>query len=120
MLPSYFIPMPNLPLTTNGKFDRAALPAPDSDRPDVSATYVEQRSETEDRVSEIWKEALKWPKVGVHDDFFELGGKSLPAIRILMQIKRVFGVEAPVSTIFTHPTIAQLSELIDRESGSKA
>jgi len=119
MIPSYFIQMAKLPLTTNGKFDRAALPAPDSDRPDVSATYVEQQSETEARVAGIWEEALKLSRVGIHDDFFELGGKSLPAIRILNQIKRTFGIDVSVSTFFTNPTIAQLSELIDRQSNRK-
>lgn len=117
MIPSYFIRLPKLPLTVNGKFDRAALPVPDSDRPDVSATYAEQRSGTEEQVTDIWKEALKLSKVGIHDDFFELGGKSLPAIRILMQIKRTFGVEVPVSSFFANPTIAQLAELIDRQRG---
>ena len=117
MIPSYFIRLPKLPLTVNGKFDRAALPVPDSDRPDVSATYAEQRSGTEEQVTDIWKEALKLSKVGIHDDFFELGGKSLPAIRILMQIKRTFGVEVQVSSFFANPTIAQLAELIDRQRG---
>jgi acyl-coenzyme A synthetase/AMP-(fatty) acid ligase/acyl carrier protein len=120
MLPSYFIPMTALPLTTNGKVDRAALPQPASDRPDVSAAFVEQRSPTEEGIAEIWQEALKVSKVGVHDDFFELGGKSLPAMRILMQIKRTFGVEVPVLAFFANPTIGELASLIDRQRGGRA
>lgn len=113
MVPSYFTHLPSLPLTANGKLDRAALPAPDLGRPDVSAAFVAQRTATEQRVAAIWKEALKLGEVGVGDDFFELGGKSLPAIRILAQIKRTLGVEIPISAFFAHPTIAQLAGLID-------
>jgi len=119
MIPAYFIALPKLPLTTNGKFDRAALPAPDSDRPDVSASFVEQRSETEARVLEIWKEAMKLANVGVHDDFFELGGKSLAAIRILTQVNRRFGISLQVFDFFANPTIAQFSELIERKQEGK-
>ena len=119
MLPAYFIAMPKLPLTTNGKFDRAALPAPDSDRPDVSADYVEQRSATEEQVAGIWRDALKLTKIGIHDDFFELGGKSLPAIRILQQIKRTLGIEVQISALFANPTIAQLAVVIDQKRNQK-
>ena len=119
MVPSYYLRIPELPLTTNGKVDRAALPAPDSSRPEVSAAYVEYQNPTQERVAEIWKEALKLSRVGVEDDFFELGGKSLPAIRILMQVRRSFGTEIPVADFFAHPTIARLAELIDRRAARK-
>ncbi|HLO68083.1 MAG TPA: non-ribosomal peptide synthetase [Holophaga sp.] len=117
MLPSHFVRLERLPLTTNGKLDRGALPAPDTERPEVSAAFVEQRSETEARIAAIWRDALKLASVGVDDDFFELGGKSLPAIRILMQINRLFGVEVPVASFFANPTVAELASLVEELRG---
>ena len=113
MLPTYFIRLDRLPLTSNGKVDRRALSNPDAERPEVSATFVELRSETEDRLAEIWRKALNLGRVGVNDDFFELGGSSLQAIRILAQLDRVFGVDMPISTFFANVTIASLARAID-------
>jgi amino acid adenylation domain-containing protein len=113
MLPTYFIRLDRLPLTSNGKVDRRALSSPDAERPEVSATFVELRSETEDRLAEIWRKALNLGRVGVNDDFFELGGSSLQAIKILAQLDRVFGVDMPISTFFANVTIASLARAID-------
>ncbi len=117
MVPAHFIHLPRLPLTTNGKVDRAALPAPGADRPEVPASSAKPLSATEEQLAEIWREALDLDKVGLDDDFFDLGGKSLPAIRILTQIKRRFGIEVSVPVLFANPTIAQLSGVIERKKG---
>ncbi len=119
MLPAHYLHLDRLPLTTNGKLDQAALPAPGTDRPEVSAGFVEQASETEAQIAAIWKDALRLTQIGVRDDFFELGGKSLPAIRILMQINKLFGIEVPVAAFFAHPTVAELAELVDRLRAGK-
>ena len=114
MLPAYFIRLDRLPLTSNGKVDRRALSSADAGRPEVSATFVELRSETENRLAEIWRKALNLDRVGVNDDFFELGGSSLQAIKILAQLDRVFGVDMPIATFFANVTIASLARAIDK------
>jgi amino acid adenylation domain-containing protein len=108
MLPSAFVMLDALPLTTNGKVDRRALPPPDESSLAQGADYVAPRTPTEEQLAAIWAELLGLPRVGVNDNFFALGGHSLLAVRVLLRVQERFQVELPLSTLFEAPTIAQL------------
>jgi surfactin family lipopeptide synthetase A len=115
-LPSYMVPatllkLDQLPLTPNGKVDRRALPAPDEF---IRAAYVAPRSESERLLVDIWSEVLNRQNIGIHDNFFELGGHSLLATRIISQVIKRFQVQVPLRSLFESPTIAALSEAIEK------
>jgi acyl carrier protein len=112
MIPSTFVSLKTLPLTANGKIDRAALPAPDESRPDLQRLFVAPRTVVEKELADIWAELLKLNEVGVHDNFFELGGQSLLATQVVSRIRKTFNCELLLRSLFESPTIAQLAEQI--------
>jgi amino acid adenylation domain-containing protein len=116
MLPTYFIRLDRLPLTSNGKIDRKALPAFSYENVQPAHDLVEPRTETEKALARIWSELLNIPNIGVNDDFFDLGAQSLAAIRAVSRIREVFDVDLALRNLFEHPTVAGLSEVIDRLS----
>jgi surfactin family lipopeptide synthetase C len=116
MVPSAFVLLDELPLTANGKLDRAALPEPDGTRPDVGA-FVAPRDEREEKVAAIWRDVLGVEQVGVHDDFFALGGHSLLATRVVFALRAAFGVEVPVRLVFDRPTVAALTAGLPEPGG---
>ncbi len=109
MVPSVIVALPALPLTPNGKLDRKALPAP-SQAP--HAEHVAPRTLMEHTLEQIWRDVLGVERVGVHDDFFALGGQSLLATRVTAAIRQTIGVELPVRTIFQASTLASLSRAV--------
>ncbi|MGN4022228.1 amino acid adenylation domain-containing protein, partial [Burkholderia gladioli] len=111
MVPSHFVLLDALPLTTNGKLDRRALPAPELSR--GTSAYAAPRSETERTLAAIWAQLLGLDRVGLHDDFFELGGHSLLAIRAISAIRDAFGVDVPVRGLFDASDIAAFAPLVD-------
>jgi len=111
MQPSAIVPLASFPLLANGKIDRLALPPPSWDL--VSASQVAPRSLTEQSLAAIWKDVLEIPEVGVDDNFFDLGGHSILAIRVLTRIKAEFDVELSQAAFFQSPTIAELAALLD-------
>ncbi|MEP6619261.1 MAG: amino acid adenylation domain-containing protein [bacterium] len=111
-LPSTIMLIDRIPLTANGKLDRAALPSPEVSR--AKASNVVPRTDTEAKLADIWKEVLKVERVGVTDDFLKLGGHSLLAIRILGKISRTLGVRLPLRALFDAPTIEQLAPLVEQ------
>jgi acyl carrier protein len=113
MVPARFVALDKLPLTENGKVDRRALKEPEDWR-DVQQTYVAPRNEIEERLATIFAEVLDVEKVGIHDSFFRLGGHSLIAIKLRSRIRDGFNVELPIATIFSSPTVAELSEAIEK------
>ena len=116
MIPAHFVPLATLPLTSNGKVDRQALPAPDGARPDLGREFVPPAGPVQERLAGIWAEVLRRERVGAHDDFFELGGHSLIATQVLSRMRQAFGFEMPLRAIFEHPTVAGLAEaIIQRE-----
>jgi amino acid adenylation domain-containing protein len=115
MVPAAIVKLPELPLTPNGKVDRRALPAPDQSRPELEESYVGPRTPIEEGVAGIWAQVLKIERVGVYDNFFQLGGHSLLATQVISRIRQVFQVELPLRAIFESPTVAGLSELVDKE-----
>ncbi|MGN4037963.1 non-ribosomal peptide synthetase, partial [Burkholderia gladioli] len=108
MVPAAFVALERLPLSPNGKLDRAALPAPgelDAARRD----YVAPATPLEASIAELWAELLQRPRVSRDDDFFELGGHSLLAIRMLVRLQRQCGVALPIGALFEAPTPAALA-----------
>ena len=112
MIPSTFTILKSLPLMPNGKVDRQALPAPDSDRPEVAEPFVPPRTPTEEVVARVWCNALKLDRVGICDNFFELGGHSLLAARVFSDLQKKFDVDLNLVDIFTAPTVSELAEMI--------
>ncbi|MEU3255503.1 amino acid adenylation domain-containing protein [Streptomyces sp. NPDC006997] len=109
MVPSAVVRLDALPLTVNGKTDRAALPTPDGARPDLGSAYVAPRDEREEAIARVWSEVLGVARVGVHDDFFALGGHSLLATRVAFGASAALGVEVPVRLVFDRPTVAAMA-----------
>lgn len=108
LVPAAFVPLPALPLTSSGKLDARALPAP-APGSDRRAPPAPPADELERVIAEIWAELLAARPIGVHDDFFALGGHSLLAVRVVAEIHRRLGHDLPPASLFTHPTVAQLA-----------
>ena len=114
MLPTYFIRLDKLPLTSNGKVDRQALPALAYENIQPAHEVVGPRTETEKALAAIWRDLLVVENIGINDDFFDLGGQSLVAIKALSRIRDAFEVDLPLRNLFERPTIAGLAEVIDQ------
>jgi acyl carrier protein len=110
MIPSSFMPLVQLPLTANGKVDRAALPAPDEHRREQ--LYVAPRTETEILIAEVFAEVLEQEKVGLHDSFFDAGGHSLLAIQLIGRIRKAFSIDLPLKFFFENPTVQGVAETV--------
>ena len=114
MIPSAFVLLERLPLTPNGKIDRHALADASTERPVAAARGFESpRTETEKALAAIWSEMLDVENVGVADDFFDLGGQSLTAIRTVSRIRDTFAVDLSLRNVFEQPTLGGLAEIID-------
>jgi amino acid adenylation domain-containing protein/non-ribosomal peptide synthase protein (TIGR01720 family) len=111
MVPSAFVTVDSLPLNANGKLDVRALPAPERD-PATAAGYIAPRTDTERAVAEIWAEVLGAQRVGIDDNFFDLGGDSILSIRVISRLRAVLGVDVSARALFSHPTVAGLAEVI--------
>jgi amino acid adenylation domain-containing protein len=114
MVPSQLVWLDALPLTPNGKLDRRALPAPGAIVSE--ADYVAPRTETERRIGEIWAEVLKVERVGIHDNFFDLGGHSLQLVRVHQQLAALSPKPVSMIDLFQYPTIAQLVSLLHAQA----
>lgn len=113
MVPPAFVLMDRFPLTSNGKVDRQSLPAISRDSLPPPRDSVRPQTETEKALSAIWSELLKVESIGMNDDFFDLGGQSLVAIKAVSRIRDVFEVDLPLRNLFERPTVAGLAEVID-------
>jgi acyl carrier protein len=120
MVPGAWVRVERLPLTPSGKVDRRALPAPDMSRPQMKEPFAPARTRTERVLAEIWSEVLKVTPVGVHDDFFALGGDSLLATRLIFKTRSALHIEVPVRTIFEARTISRLAEYIEAAGRAEA
>jgi len=113
MIPSQMVVMEAFPLTPNGKIDRAALPSPDTIPATRVADYAAPENEIEEILVHIWEEVLHLEQVGIQDNFIELGGNSLAAIRVMARINEALELELPLNRIFESPTIAELAAHIE-------
>jgi len=109
MVPAAWVLLDALPLTSNGKLDRAALPAPDGSRTALDGAYVAPRSAIEAQLAEVWSQVLRLEQVGIHDNFFALGGDSILSIQIVARAKQA-GLHLTPKQIFQHQTIAALAD----------
>ncbi|HLM68681.1 MAG TPA: amino acid adenylation domain-containing protein, partial [Longimicrobium sp.] len=118
IVPAAFVPMDVLPLTPNGKLDRRALPAPAGGGSERA--YVPPRTPTEQVLAGIWAEVLTLERVGAEDDFFDLGGHSLMATRVMGRVRRDLRVELPLRAIFEDPTLERLAARVDAAAAAPA
>jgi len=116
MIPAFFVFLDNLPLTPNGKIDRKALPKPDVLRSVSQNRFAPPRSPMEESIGSIWSEILGIPVIGIHDNFFDLGGHSLMATQVISRICTMIGQDISIITIFKQPTIASLADHIESYS----
>jgi amino acid adenylation domain-containing protein len=115
MVPSAFISLEAMPLSSSAKIDRQALAASEHDY-DAGETFAASRTPTEEIVAGQWADVLDIPQVGIHDDFFDLGGHSLLATQLISRLREVFQVELPLRHLFESPTVAGIAALIDQAS----
>ncbi|MEU5018279.1 non-ribosomal peptide synthetase [Streptomyces angustmyceticus] len=120
MVPNAFVVLERLPLSANGKVDRQALPKPSGLRAEINGQYVAPRTPTEDRLAQIWADALAVDRVGIHDNFFDLGGHSLLVMRVVNRITSDLRVDLTVGDLFACPSVAALAERAEGLSGSVA
>ncbi|MBI1783997.1 sulfotransferase, partial [Candidatus Sumerlaeota bacterium] len=120
MIPSAFVEMQAMPLNANGKLDRAALPAPDPSRPELGQEYVEPQTPLEKALADMWKEVLGIERVGIYDNFFDLGGHSIKALYLSNRIQSKLGEYFYLIAIFDAPTIAQQIEYLYRHYPNSA
>lgn len=100
MLPSLFLVLRSLPLNPNGKIDQQSLPAPTSARPELAEEYMASRSQIERRLAEIWTQVLGLERVGIHDNFFDLGVSSLKAAVFLNRMQQELGYIVYITALF--------------------
>lgn len=112
MVPAAVVPLSSFPMTPNGKIDRTALPAPYGVLREEGRAWVAARTPVEEALLGIWGELFGIDGIGVADDFFELGGTSLLAVRLFAAIQRTFGKNLPLTTLFTEATVQHLARAI--------
>jgi amino acid adenylation domain-containing protein len=122
MVPSAFVALPKLPLLPNGKVDRKSLPAPEAERPELAATFIAPKSRLEGVISEVWRSVLGVERVGVHDNFFDLGGHSLLMAEVHHKLRESLpdglGSHLAMVELFQYPTIASLARHLRPEAGN--
>jgi amino acid adenylation domain-containing protein len=111
MIPSQIIRLDEFPLTPNGKIDRQALPHPNHES---QSLYEAPRNKIEQQLTEIWSLIVECKKISIHDNFFDLGGHSILAIKLLNEIQKSFNQELSLTSLFQHPTIAQLAQQLSQ------
>ena len=119
MAPSAFVMLACLPLTANGKVDYPALPEPDTELT-READFVSPRTLLEMKLVQIWENVLDVYPIGIRDSFFELGGNSLLAVRLIAQIHQTFEQNPPLATLFQNPTIEHLANLLRQQTASQS
>jgi acyl carrier protein len=115
-MPKYFIQLDKIPLASNGKVDKKALPEPKRLYSQLSATYVAPKTNMEKVIADMWKEVLRVDMVGAKDNFFDLGGSSLDIILVGNKLKNVIKRDVPVVTMFTYPTVHSLAQFLGQDS----
>jgi acyl carrier protein len=116
MVPSAFVSLDRFPLTPNAKVDRKALPAPERVRRKRRASaFKPPENELQERIVEVWREALRLDEVGLDDSFFDLGGHSLLAVQVHRRLREVVDRPLSITDLFRLPTIRSLSEFLSGE-----
>lgn len=118
MVPHFFVPMEAFPLTPNGKVNRLALPAPNQAAARIG--FTPPSTDTEAFLAEIWAEILKLDRVGVDEDFFEIGGHSLLVIRVASRLYQKYQIELGLQAFFDSPTVSKLAKAVDAKCAKEA
>jgi amino acid adenylation domain-containing protein len=119
MVPSVFVLLDSLPLTQSGKVDRGSLPEPEHAGQGQEESFVAPKNQLELRLVRIWSQILDTPLVGTRDSFFDLGGHSLSAVRLLARINKTFDCDLPLAALFQAPTIEQLANTLQQVQQSQ-
>jgi acyl carrier protein len=106
------------PLTPNGKVDRKALPSPDGHQLATSTNYVSPTSNKECVIAEVWQEVLKVEKVGLNDNFFDLGGHSLLLVQVQSRLRKRLNRDIMLIDLFQRPTVGSLAEFLENDTSS--
>lgn len=114
MIPSHFIALEAFPLTTNGKLDRAALPAPTGGS--ATKRLVLPRDGIEMKLVPIWESVLGIQPISIQEEFFDLGGNSLLAVRLVARIQQAFGKNVPLSALFQYGTVEEMAKLLRQDT----
>jgi len=120
MLPSDFVDLAEMPLTPNAKVDRNALPSPQSIKTPTTTVYSEPSSGLERTVVELWQKVLGKDKIGVDDNFFDLGGHSLLIVRLLTEMRDVITEPVSLTDLYRFPTIRSFTESLNADNASEA
>ncbi|WP_071189200.1 non-ribosomal peptide synthetase [Trichormus sp. NMC-1] len=115
MIPTAFVPLETLPLTSNGKVNRKILPGPDQLNTEVKESFIAPRNSLEEQLTNIWAEVLKIEKVGIYNNFFSLGGHSLLVTQLISRMRDDIGVELVIQDVFNYPTVADLAVIITQK-----
>lgn len=116
MIPQDFILVSAYPLTPNGKIDRKALPKPDAKRPELTTLYTAPDTKIEQELASIWIPILHIDRVGVDDNFFDIGGNSLLAVKAISTIKERLGYDVLITSLYQFPTIKAIAKLIEADA----
>lgn len=120
MIPAHFVRLGELPLTAIGKIDRKRLPEIGENRPNLEAAFVEPQSDLEITLARIWREVLGVERVGVRDNFFDLGGNSMKLIQVNARLNEEIHVDVPVVQLFEYPTVEALSAFLSGTNGGES
>ena len=118
MVPRELIILDRLPINPNGKLDRHALPKPTTERSDPLENYVAPRSEIETALAEIWCGVLGIDRVGIRNNFFDIGGTSVLSARLITRIRDRFNIDIPIIRVYHYPTIEAMANFISRGNQS--
>jgi acyl carrier protein len=113
MMPQAYVVMERMPLSANGKVERGRLPEAGRERPEMEEEYVGPRSAMEEEVAGIWREVLGVEKVGMKDNFFDVGGHSLKMVEVQARIGKRVGREVTLIELFQYPTIEALTKYLE-------
>ena len=118
MIPSNYMMLEEFPLTPNRKINRKALPVPDKIRPDLD-NFVIPKTKNEQEIAQVWQEVLQVEKIGIHDNFFDLGGHSLLMVKVHSKLREKFSRDVSLVEMFRHPTISALVKYFSETSNKE-
>jgi acyl carrier protein len=120
MIPSHYLTIDKFPLTPNGKIDRKAFPDYSEYISELTPKdRILPANELEEKIASVWRDLLKMPKVGINDNFFDIGGHSLLAVQLHSRLKEVLDPELTLIDIFTYPTIHSIEAFVNKKANSK-
>lgn len=119
MLPTHYVWVKEFPKTSSGKIDKKSLPPVEYSRPSSAPLYKKPVTETQKNITKILANLLRIPKIGIFDNFFEMGGTSLLAQKVIANLRQQYGYDIPVTKLYQFPSVSELSEYIDTKRGSK-